>query len=126
MHYYHVHGEEEVKISHGGGYEFICDFLNGKHSGYPLQPSGVGLQVHPKLKYEGEIIDYGDRNEQYARNAAPSQFDLPAIFTAKIKLKHLLPAHNFYEAGLPQQSVQYLKKIKVTQIAYLHLTPFSI
>jgi hypothetical protein len=103
-----------VKITHGGGNNHILSFFNGESNGYPLEISGIGLQVSPYHEKCPLYEQVGalERTEEYAtKGFIQDQFDVPASLSAGIQYNILKPANNGYEAGLLQQDVRYLEDI---------------
>jgi hypothetical protein len=100
-------GDEDITISHGGGFYHILDFLRGRSVGYPLEKGGLGLQVSPNNDPKLELAC------GYAHNNPPSHFDTPTMFKAKIPAKYLLRAPNGYEAGLRPEVIPQLKEIEI-------------
>ncbi len=114
---------EEISLLHGGGVEYILDFLNGRNPGYELESSyqvegkeqyPFGIQVHPYIGREKDIII--GRTLHYALNRSPRRMDYPAIFKAKINRKFLEAAPGQGEAGVRQISVPYLKDVEILLI----------
>ncbi|MDF1797264.1 MAG: hypothetical protein P1U63_12080 [Coxiellaceae bacterium] len=117
-----VADDDMVTIMHGGGRQFILDFLQKKISGYDLELGGKGLQVHPLTGDEADIVNdletrksnfkYG-RSASYASTASARYADDAAIFIAKIPAKCLRAAPNGYEAGLTQDVLSKLQDIQL-------------
>jgi len=96
--------DEIIEVKHGGGYFFLQDFLEGKHKGYKLENSGLGIQVAPIHR---------NRERFYAYRTSPSYFDLPAQLTGRIAAGQLHSANNDYEAGLYHDRIEHLKDVTV-------------
>ncbi len=100
--------EEMISITHGGGYIHLQEFIAGKTLGYPLEAfNEIGIQVStndPKLSFA----------HTYARRAAKTRFDTPAILTGRIARKYLRSAPNYgYEAGLLQENARNIQDLKI-------------
>lgn len=94
--------------SHGGGYQYLLDFLGGREPGYPLEYEGLGIQVHPN--------DYTPKVNDYAEGRAPRRFDDPATLTFFIESQYLDSAPNLYEAGLRTEYVGRMSNLKLTNL----------
>lgn len=100
--------EAWVEISHGGGAEYIRDFVEGRSDGYKLENFGTGLQVSP---------NYNDRDNMYAQRVYQT-FDSPAIFKGRIQAKYLQLAPNGYEAGLTPENIKHLENVTIERAPF--------
>jgi hypothetical protein len=100
-----------IKITHGGGYIFIHNFLEGKNIGYRLEKGGLGLQVSPHLLGSEDFI-INREIKTYAPRATYF-LDRPARFEAQIAVKYLLAANNDYEAAIDSTVIKHLQNIKI-------------
>ena len=108
---YDVSPEDEVLITHGGGWYHIQAFLQGKTLGYRLQGKGIGLQVHTTSN---------DRSLHYA-NKNWLHLDEPAVLIATIKAKYLCRQYNSYEVGLRSEVITHLEDVKVVRMKHFWL-----
>ncbi len=107
--------DTEYPITHGGGLQYIQDYLQGKEKGYRLENDDrKGLQVHRDEVLHGPAMTH--RPASYANRAASINFDQPAILRAKIKAKHLITANNRYENAIT--SPEHLIDPQVTRVPY--------
>jgi hypothetical protein len=109
--YANLDPEQLIKITHGGGYVFIHNFLEGKNIGYRLEKGGLGLQVSPHLSGSEDFI-INREIKTYAPRAT-CFLDRPARFEAQIAAKYLLAANNNYEAAIDSTVVKHLQDIKI-------------
>ena len=104
----------EVRVSHGGGFFHIIEFLEGRTTGYPLeaQPDARGIQVSPLA----ENLEFHERDIYYANVACSNHIDYPARLTATIQAQYLDSAPNLYEAGLRAEFISRLENIVVSRL----------
>lgn len=111
----------KVSFAHGGGIQFITQFLTGKTPGYSLEKKavaggggkepGLGIQVHPYLGSISENVN--ERLAYYARTSSAAHMDYPAYLLGEVEIQYLDSANNNYEAGI---RAEFLDKIKNLQI----------
>lgn len=99
-----------LRISHGGGYRYIKDFLNGYTPGYAICDGGIYVAVH--CPYKGctpsdccELIhpwDGMDKAWNYAKMKAAKHLDTPAILTALVPIHFLYEVPDAHKAGKPK------------------------
>lgn len=100
--------EDNIQISHGGGFFHIIEFLQGHSLGYRLEnQDGRGIQVST-MSHE--------RDKLYALRACNNYIDYPARISATIEAQYLDAAPNLYEAGLRAEYIDKLKEIVVTRL----------
>ncbi len=105
--------DEMIKVVHGGGYNFINDFINGNNKGYRLERGGKGLQVHPIRDVHESIAA---RVSMYANRGATYNFDVPAVLTAMVKASDLEKSNNDYEAGIIDHASLIDVKIEILEL----------
>jgi hypothetical protein len=119
--------EDMVYITHGGGYNSVADFLEGRSIGYPLEgDSGFGLQVHP---HKDDDAAYGSaactREDKDYSVKAYDHFDRPCRFSAWIPARYLEQAPNGYEAGLKAENVTHLEDVNIELLTYETIAPVA-
>lgn len=105
-----ISGEEEIKISHGGGKKFIDLFFQKANIGYAEQTDkkGIYVTVHHK-KYSDATTN--NRDFAYATRTPLEHFDDPVTIKGTIKAKYLWQANsNVYEAVLPPENIGFFSK----------------
>jgi hypothetical protein len=109
----HIDPEQEIPITHGGGYHYLKDLVAGRVKGYRLEGNtGSGIQVHPNLTPE----QLGPRHLYYASRGTTRFMDRPGELVGTIKAKNLLAAPNLYEAGLTLDNLKNVKNLQVNPI----------
>lgn len=110
-----IDSEDEIIITHAGGFHHINAFLQKKSFGYTLENGGVGIQVNPTMATHAKCLVYAERT-------SPSDhLDTPAILLATIKTKFLHRANNSYEAGLRSEHLEHLQNVQVIKLPYTWL-----
>lgn len=110
-----IDSEDEIIITHGGGFHHINAFLRKVSYGYRLEQGGIGIQVNPTMATHARCLIYADRS-------GPSDsLDTPAILLATIKAKFLHRANNSYEAGLRSEHLEHLRNVQVIKLPYTSL-----
>jgi hypothetical protein len=105
--------EEDIFIIHGGGLNYILNFLEGREEGYNLEDVGKGIQVVPVSSKEAVPDETLARSITYAKTRSQAHWDLAAILTAKIPAKFLKFAPNNYEAGFPTMFFSKMSHITI-------------
>jgi hypothetical protein len=98
-----------VYVIHGGGLQYILDWLKGKEEGYKLERPGKGIQVIPSLKQPS----LSDTTRDYATDRSAKSLDYPAYLCAEIEAQYLDSASGDGEAGVRTELRQHLKNIEV-------------
>lgn len=102
--------DQKIRISHGGGYFHILEFLASQREGYKFgSESGYGIYVSP---------GNSTRDYSYANRNSQRHFDYPARLVAEIHIKHLHEATNSYEACLRAPYVEQLENISVEYLGF--------
>jgi hypothetical protein len=110
-----VNPEDEILITHAGGFHHINAFIKGKSIGYSLEQGGLGIQVNPTMATHAKCLDYAQRTNII------NSLDSPAILIGTIKSKYLHRANNTYEAGLRTEHLEHLQNIRVFKLPFLWL-----
>lgn len=104
--------EDEIIITHAGGFLHINAFLQKKSLGYTLEQGGLGIQVNATMATHAKSLIYAQRS------GPRDSLDTPAILMATIKSKFLHRARNPYEAGLRCEHLDYLQNVQVIKLPY--------
>jgi hypothetical protein len=117
--------DDMVFITHGGGYNSVADFLEGRSIGYPLEgDSGFGLQVHPHKDDDAvSVSETSSREVKDYSVKAYDHFDRPCRFSAWIPARYLEQAPNGYEAGLKAENVTHLEDVTIELLTYETIAP---